>query len=150
MHDTDCSGTVYAWNYCYYPENSQTNLEAAFGVYSFSSSIYTLREGSYYLLHLDTRADAFTCGTVTLTSTEYFEIQAGDRVGACLRQNGDIDYLDILFDTCLFCFNYAHLWSQSAGVCTESEMMTSPTIDFPDNYRSNNLHLSVAISELVK
>ena len=72
-------------------------------------------------------------------------------MGACLRQNGDIDYLDILFDTCLFCINnYANLWSRSAGVCTESEMMTSPTIDFPDNYRTNNLHLSVAISELVK
>ena len=146
----ECNGTVYAWHYCYYDENNRTNVEAAFGVYSFSNNMYSLREGSYYLLHLDSREDTFTCDTVTLNSTEYFQIQAGDRVGACLRQNGDIDYLDILFDTGLFSLNFVHYWSRSAGGCTEDDMATSPDIQFPENFRSNNLHLYVDISEFVR
>jgi len=80
-YDAECDGTVYAWHYCYYPTNSQTDLEAAFGVFSVSSGVYSLREGSYYLLHLDTRETSFTCDSVTLNSSQYFQIHNGDTVG---------------------------------------------------------------------
>ena len=145
----ECSGTVYAWHYCYYDENSESNLEVAFGAFSFGSDrVYSLRDGSYYLLHLDTRETAFTCDTITLDPTQHFQIQAGDRVGACLRHNGDIDYLDILRDTLLF--RYVDVWSQSDGGCTQADMAISPPLSsafFEDN-RSNFLHLYVDISKL--
>ena len=35
QEEAKCSGTVYAWHYCYYPDNSETNLQVAFGVFSF-------------------------------------------------------------------------------------------------------------------
>ena len=146
--EAQCSGTVYAWHYCYYDENDQTDLEAAFGVFSFTNNVYSLREGSYYLLHLDTREDTFTCDTVSLDSTEYFQVQAGDRVGACLRQNGDIDYLDILFDANTFSPDYTHIWSRGSGGCAEDDMTTSPTISL-FNLRSKNLHLYADISEFI-
>ena len=142
-----CNGTVYAWHYCYYDENSETNLEAAFGAFSFSDRVYTLREGSYKLLHLDTRITSFTCDTLELDPSEYFQIQVGDRVGACLRHSGDIDYLDIVYDT--FILRLVDVWSQSDGGCTETDMATSPYIStaiFEDN-RSNLLHLYVDISK---
>ena len=144
-YDAECDGTVYAWHYCYYATNSQTDLEAAFGVFSVSSGVYSLREGSYYLLHLDTRETSFTCDSVTLNSSQYFQIHNGDTVGACLRDNGDIDYLDILFDTDFFDFNFAATWERSSGACTEDVMQTSPSL----TYRSNNLHLYVDISEFI-
>ena len=143
-----CTGTVYAWHYCYYNENSESNLEAAFGAFSFSNNVYTLRDGSYHLLHLDTRQTAFTCDTLTLEPSEYFQIQEGDRVGACLRPDGDIDYLDILKDTPfdLSLQFYVHFWSQSDGGCAASDMTTSTTIGL-FNHRSNLLHLYADISK---
>ena len=138
-----CSGTVYAWHYCYYPDNSETNLQVAFGVFSFSNGIYTLRNGSYHLLHLNMRENSFTCATLTLDPSEYFEIHMGDRVGACLRQsNGDGDYLDILRDRE---FKRVHYWMGS-GSCTESDMAISPTITNSDRQKKE-LHLYVDISK---
>ena len=142
-----CSGTVYAWHYCYYDDNSVTNLEVAFGVFSYSNKVYTLREGSYYLLHLDTRQTAFTCDTVTLDPLEYFEIQQGDRVGACLRQNGDIDYLNILgHDDNNNNNGRVHYWGSSGSSCTEEEMTTSPTVMGGSFKKRRTLHLYVDIS----
>ena len=110
-----------------------------------SNSVYTLRDGSYYLLHLDTRQTAFTCDTVALNPSEYFEIQEDDRVGACLRHNGDIDYLDILKDT-PFPQAYVHTWSRSDGGCAASDMATSPSLGLFD-LRTNLLQLYVDISK---
>ena len=141
-----CTGTVYAWHYCHYDENSESNLEAAFGAFSFSNNVYTLRDGSYHLLHLDSRQTAFTCDTLTLEPSEYFQIQEGDRVGACLRPDGDIDYLDILRDTYgIFLQFYVHTWSQSAGGCAASDMATSSESGY--DIRNNALHLYVDISK---
>ena len=135
-----CSGTVYAWHYCYYPDNSETNLQVSFGVFSFSNDIYTLRNGSYHLLHLNMREDSFTCDTLTLNPSEFFEIHMGDRVGACLNEDGD--YLDILRRR----NNYrVHSWMGS-GSCTESDMAISPTITNSDR-QEKELHLYVDISK---
>jgi hypothetical protein len=137
QEEAKCSGTVYAWNYCYYPENSETNLQVAFGVFSFTN-IYTLRDGSYHLLHLDMREDTFTCDTLTLEPSEYFQIQGGDRVGACLR---DTDYLDILRDHSQ---RRVDSWT-GGGSCTEADMGISPTIR-DSNRRRAQLHLYVDIN----
>ena len=140
---------MYAWHYCYYNESNLTNLEAAFGVFSFSDDrVYTLREGSYHLLHLDIRETNFTCDTLILDPAEYFEIQTGDRIGACLRHNGDINYLDILIDTVWY-IRFVDTWSVSDGGCTETDMNTSPSLGsgFFDDNRSNVLQLYVDISK---
>ena len=141
-HEATCSGTVYAWHYCYYPDNSETNLQVAFGVFSFTSNIYTLRDGSYHLLHLDMREDTFTCGNLTLDPSEYFQIQGGDRVGACLRPDGDTDYLDILRD---HDNKRVDSWT-GGGSCTEADMEISPTISNSNRQRAQ-LHLYVDISK---
>ena len=142
QEEAKCSGTVYAWNYCYYPENSETNLQVAFGVFSFTSNIYTLRNGSYHLLHLDMREDTFTCDTLTLEPSEYFQIQGGDKVGACLRPDGGTDYLNILRDRN---GDRVDSWT-GGGSCTEADMGISPTID-TSNRRGAELHLYVDISK---
>ena len=139
--EAKCSGTVYAWHYCYYPDNSETNLQVVFGVFSFTSNIYTLRDGSYHLLHLDMRENTFTCDTLTLESSEYFQIQEGDRVGACLRPDGETDYLDILRRS----QRRVHSWT-GGGSCTEADMEISPTID-DSNRQREQLHLYVDISK---
>ena len=69
-------------------------------------------------------------------------------MGACLRHNGDIDYLDILKDTpFLIGPFYVHIWSQGDGGCAASDMTTSTTIHGLFNLRSNLLHLYVDISK---
>ena len=142
QEEAKCSGTVYAWHYCYYPDNSETNLEVAFGVFSFTN-MYTLRNGSYHLLHLDMRESVFTCDTLTLNPSEYFQIQEGDRVGACLKQNGNVDYLDILRHR----NRRVHSW-ESDGSCTESDVAISPIIT--NSHRQDRmLHLYVDISKLL-
>ena len=142
QEEAKCSGTVYAWHYCYYPDNSETNLQVAFGVFSFTSNIYTLRDGSYHLFHLDMREDTFTCDNLTLDPSEYFQIQEGDRVGACLRPDGDTDYLDILGD-----HNSERVDSWTGGgSCTQADMEISPTIRNSDRQRAQ-LHLYVDISK---
>ena len=139
---------MYAWHYCYNDQNNINDLQAAFGVFSFSNQVYTLREGSYYLLHLDTRQTAFTCDTVTLDPSEYFEIQQGDRVGACLKRNGDIDFLDILQDLPSVAGNFfVDNWSIGDGECTVSEMAVSNPISENFDQRSNVLRLYVDISK---
>ena len=67
-------------------------------------------------------------------------------MGACLRQNGDTDYLDILKDIPFGTFD-VHSWSQSDGGCAASDMATSTIIGI-FNHRSNLLQLHVDISKL--
>ena len=69
-HRVQCDGTVYRWHYCYYDTQSMTNLEVAFGaydaIYDNGDKVYSLRQNSYYLLHLESRENSFTCNTVDL------------------------------------------------------------------------------------
>ena len=66
-------------------------------------------------------------------------------MGACLRHNGDIDYLDILSDTPFGEF-YAQRWLQSDGGCTDNNMDASPPLGLL-TYASFSLHLYVDISK---
>ena len=148
-HRAPCDGTVYAWHYCYYPIRNTNDLEVAFGAYRFDSDDdeYFLRPNSYYLLHLDSREDSFTCDTVTLNPSQYFQIYDGDRVGACLRDNNGIEFLDILAESDSSSYRVA-MWGSSSGSCSESAMSSSP--EEPDTESTKVLHLYVDISKYVK
>ena len=117
---------MYAWHYCYYDERNRENLEVAFGAYQAvydedELEKYYLRSGSYYLLHLDRRKNKFTCDNVTLAESEYFHIYEDDRVGACLRDSGEIEFLDILAEG-----NYrVGRWGSNSGHCREKNMLQS-------------------------
>ena len=145
-HRAPCDGTVYAWHYCYYDARSTTNLEVAFGAYSYDNGVkqYTLRSGSYYLLHLNSRETSFTCNNVPLNESEYFQIYDGDRIGACLRDNDNTEFLDILAEEAPNNFKVG-MWGSSSGQCRESDMSQSP--QGRDTTSSMVLHLYVDISE---
>ena len=150
-HRAPCDGTVYAWHYCYYDERSTTNLEVAFGAYRAVISNgklerYTLRSGSYYLLHLDSRETSFMCDSVTLDESEYFQIYQDDRIGACLRDNGNVEFLDILAEDAPNGFKVGR-WGSSSGQCRESDISElSQELDIASGMV---LHLYVDISEFM-
>ena len=121
-HRAPCDGTVYAWHYCYYPENTKNLLDIAFGVYEHRSADdqFIFRPESYYFLHLDTRESFFTCETITLSPSQYFQIYHGDRVGACLR-NSRFEFLDILATNAPSNFAVVMLGANS-GSCEVTDM----------------------------
>ena len=144
-HRAPCDGTVYAWHYCYYPENNQDDLEVAFGAYGRNSGNgqFILRPGSYFLLYLESREDSFSCGTVILSPSQYFMIHSGDRVGACMRNNG-FEFLDILAESAPSNLEVTR-WGDSSGSCEENDMRQSNG-DL-DTVSSFILHLYVDISK---
>ena len=137
---------MYAWHYCYYDSQRSEDLEVAFGAYEAvfdGSSLdhYEIRPGSYYLLHLDTREERFTCDYVNLEETQYFQIHSGDRLGACLRNNDDAEFLDILAEGAP---TSVQRWGGSSGQCQESDMSQSSNEETASNMV---LHLFVDISK---
>ncbi|CAI7992982.1 hypothetical protein GBAR_LOCUS1166 [Geodia barretti] len=90
---------------------------------------------------MDMREDTFTCDTLTLDPSEYYPIQKKDRVGACLRPDGDTEYLDILRYRSR---ERVHSWT-GGGSCTEADMEISPTIRI-SNRQNAQLHLDVDIN----
>ena len=143
-----CDGTVYRWHYCYYPVNRENDLEVAFGAFRARTDggdveRYYLRTGSYYLLHLDTRENSFTCGSVDLEEEEYFQIYDNDRVGACMR-NGNNEFLDILAESAPNNYRVGR-WGSSSGSCQENDMSRSSAE--PGTDQGSVLHLYVDISK---
>ena len=147
IHRAQCAGTVYAWHYCYYDNRRTNNLEVAFGAYEAVGEEdeigYNLHSGSYYLLHLDSRESSFTCGIVNLEEAEYFQINDGDRLGACLRDNDNAEFLDILAESAPNNFS-VRSWGSSSGQCQESDMMQSQDLSTTPGMV---LHLYVDISK---
>ena len=145
-HRAQCDGTVYAWHYCYYDSEESEDLEVAFGAYEAvfdGSSLdhYEIRPGSYYLLRLDTREERFTCDSVNLEETQYFQIHSGDRLGACLRNNDDAEFLDILAEGAP---TSVQRWGGGSGRCRERDMSQSSNEETASNMV---LHLFVDISK---
>ena len=147
-HRVQCDGTVYRWHYCYYDTQSMTNLEVAFGaydaIYDNGDKVYSLRQNSYYLLHLESRENSFTCDTVDLEESEYFLIYDNDRLGACMRNSDDAEFLDILAESASSSYKVA-MWGSSSGQCQQSDMEES-SVD-PDTESGFVLHLYVDISK---
>ena len=147
-HRAQCNGTVYAWHYCYYDSQQLENLEVAFGAYEAvfdgsSLDYYEIRPGSYYLLCLDDREESFTCDSVNLEETQYFQIHSGDRLGACLRNNGNTEFLDILAESASSSFSVGR-WGGSSGQCRERDMSQSSD---EETISEMVLHLYVDISK---
>lgn len=148
-HRAQCDGTVYRWHYCYYDAQSTTDLEVALGAYRAvynddELDRYYLRSGSYYLLHLDSRESSFTCDTIDLDEDDYFQIYENDRVGACMRNNDDAEFLDILAESAPSSVRVG-TWGSSSGRCRESDMSVSS--EEPDIEQRMVLHLYVDISK---
>ena len=147
-HRTQCNGTAYAWHYCYYDSQQSEDLEVAFGAYEAvfeGSSLdhYEIRPGSYYLLHLEDREERFTCDYVNLEETQYFQIHSGDRLGACLRNHGNTEFLDILAESASSSFSVGR-WGGSSGQCRERDMSQSSG---EETISEMVLHLYVDISK---
>ena len=143
-----CDGTVYRWHYCYYPVNNENDVEVAFGAFRAVTDEgelerYYLRDGSYHLLHLDSRENSFTCDTVDLDPQNYFTIFEDDRVGACMR-SGANEFLDILAESAPNSLRVGQ-WGSSSGSCAESNMAQSS--EEPDTEQGMVLHLYVDISK---
>ena len=69
-------------------------------------------------------------------------------MGACLKRNGDVDFLDILQDLPSAAGNFfVDNWSIGDGECTVSEMAVSNRINENFDQRSNVLRLYVDISK---
>ena len=166
-----CNGTVYAWHYCYYDNRRTNDLEVAFGAYRAvynneegeddeeddeeeededeeeegeEVSRYHLRSGSYYLLHLDSRETTFTCDAVNLEEANHFQVYEGDRLGACLRDNGNTEFLDILAEEASSSVVVVR-WGSSSGQCGMAQMTRSS--QNPESISEIILHLYVDISE---
>ena len=141
-HKAGCNGTVYAWHFCYFP--NVNNTEVAFGAYGKSDeSEEVLRPGSYYLHHVESAEESFTCDTITLTESQYFQIYEADSVGACVRESS----LRILAEAPSV-FRVTVLDSSNVGDCQENTMMAAGT---SNNHHETGLalHLYVDISKFI-
>ena len=92
-----CTGTVVAWNYCFYTDvNSDETHEFDAAMYrELSNGNLQLVSGSLRNIRLtgssimDVAAgSSFACDTLTLSEAEQFEVQQGDVVAACIRDRG--------------------------------------------------------------
>ena len=91
---------------------------------------------------MDDREERFTCDSVSLEETQYFQIHSGDRLGACLRNNDEIEFLDILAEEAP---TSVGRWGGSSGQCRERDMSQSSNEESASNMV---LHLFVDISKL--
>lgn len=149
-HLIQCDGVVYAWHYCYYSSIASaagsTSPNAVFGVYYFDgpSENYHLRPGSYYPLFLSYRENTFTCGTVTLNESQYFNVYQGDSVGVCLseRSQDRNHQIDVIASDSQGSATY---WRSRSRGCLESDITESD-----EDYLTSNphvIHLYVDISK---
>ena len=113
-----CNGTVYGWSYCFQPFNDDRTQELAIAMYrpDQSSGTYSLVEGSYYELTIDSNnVDLITCRNISLQPSERFAVQENDVVGFC----EDMDTL-LYFER-----SGSSLWRWNAGGCSESSVSSS-------------------------
>ena len=146
-HRAQCDGVVYAWHYCYY-SSQREDLEVAFGAYEAvydggSLDHYEILPGSYYHLRLNRGESSFTCGSVNLEESQYFQIHSGNRLGACLRDNDNAKFLHILAEEAPDSSRVVR-WGGSSGPCEESDMSQSSD---EETISEMVLHLYVDISK---
>ena len=140
-----CSGTVTAWNYCFYRIESDPNVN-----YTVDFAVYRRRNNVFYDLVESRRVDMsggqlaalnsdFMCDTIPLHQSEMFEIQEDDVLGACLSDVGvNQRMLDIIAG------NVTNTLSVAVGCISSSirsaQLATSPSIA---------LHLFVDVSKFI-
>lgn len=84
-----CSGTVVAWKYCYYKQNSGTDqLSVKFLVYRQEGLSDTYRAVTESISIVDisvtTTETTFECRQLILTNQEQFQIEKNDVIGMCI------------------------------------------------------------------
>ena len=89
-----CSGTVSAWEFCYYVNV----MEADFELFKIQAGVWRKQEKEYYLVnnsladlpipHPDSSLQ-FVCRHWSLNSSEMFEVQKGDIVGMHVRNKSN-------------------------------------------------------------
>ena len=113
-----CNGTVYGWSYCFQPFDDDRTQELAIAMYrpDQSSGTYSLVEGSYYELTIDSNnVDSIMCRNISLQLSESFAVQENDVVGFC-------EEMDTLL---YFEKSGSSLWRWNAGGCSESSVSSS-------------------------
>ena len=150
-HLIPCEATVYAWHYCYYPTSANGSSpvlsDAVFAVYYYDNTTenYVLREQSRFPLSLSTRESSFTCGTVNLNESDYFQVYAGDSVGVCLIEDGAAQSYQLDMVTSHASGSSVH-WRPSSRRCRLSDMRESV-----EGYNTESMpyliHLSVDLSK---
>ena len=154
QNPAQCSGTVTAWNYCFYRIESALNQTyiVDFVVYRRvgSGNIYRLVENSNTIVDLSGGQLAalnsdFNCTRTPLPESEMFEIQESDVLGACLNEVGsNHKVLDILAESVTNTL-YAIVGCTESGVNIPSMIMSNQLAPSP----SFALHLFVDVSEFI-
>ena len=92
---SQCEGTVTQWNYCYAIINSNVHNGVRFLVYreTNESGVYSVVPGSNYtLLRNSSELDqtGVDCESITLDSSQQFQILPNDIVSACIMNFPDV------------------------------------------------------------
>ena len=149
-----CSGTVTAWNYCFYriESASDQNYIVDFVVYRRrqESSVYDLVQSSYRTVGMTGNQLAaldghFNCFTIPLSESEMFQIQEDDVLGACLNDAGNNHKpLDVLAEgvsnTLYVTDGCEESLASIASTIMRNRLTTSPSFA---------LHLFVDVSEFI-
>jgi len=148
-----CSGTVTAWNYCFYRIESDpnTNYTVDFVVYRRrgSGNNYDLVERSYRTVDMSggqlvALNSDFNCTRIPLHQSEMFDIQEDDVLGACLSDVGvNQRMLDILAESVTNTLYVTDGCTQSVSIPTSimrNRLTTSPSFA---------LHLFVDVSKFI-
>ena len=112
-----CNGKVQGWSYCFEPFNSNPTQDLIIAMYRWqpSNGAYTLVQGSYHQLTIDSNVDQLTCRNLSLQPSERFTVQENDVVAFC-------EFLDTFryFET-----SEGSLWMWNAGGCSEQAITSS-------------------------
>ncbi len=144
-----CNGTAKAWNFCYYGRGTpNATLETDFLSYRpFGSG----PEPAYHLVS-STRVvraatdTGFHCESSSLSESEFFEVQVGDVIGACLRTDEGYHPIGVLS---AFKSGFElQRRSRNRETCLPSDVAVEEysTLD-SQNYKRTSLHLSIVIGK---
>ena len=87
-----CSGTVTSWRYCYFPPQSEQDVDALpsvqFAVYRLNatSNSYVRVSRVYTAFGVDDIDSTIDCRSLQLRRNQFTQVQAGDVIGACIYQ----------------------------------------------------------------
>ena len=98
---SQCHGNVTQWNFCYRRSSSRSSTHSVqFMIYRQSGSTLLYdRLPSSLTVFKQNNLDRSSCMSISLDSTEQFEIQPNDVIGVCMKDQGSIHPLYVSSDT---------------------------------------------------
>ena len=89
---SQCHGNVTQWNFCYRRSESRSNTHSVqFMIYRQSGSTLSYdRLPSSLTVFEQNNLDISSCLSISLNSTEQFEILTNDVIGVCMKNQGSI------------------------------------------------------------